>query len=892
ECPRCHDANADGARFCGECGASLTRDVTCAGCGQANPVGQKFCNGCGQGLGASAPAATRDPRAYTPNHLAEKILTSRAALEGERKQVTVLFADVKGSMELAEQLDPEVFHRVMDRFFQLLVEGVHRFEGTVVQFTGDGIMALFGAPIAHEDHAQRACWTALHLRDVLRRYADQLRVSNGLNLSVRTGLNSGEVVVGKIGDDLRMDYTALGHTVGLAQRMEQLAEAGRIYLAGPTAASVASLFRLREVGPLVVKGASEPVRVFELEGPGAHRTRLDVARARGFTRFVGRNRELEVLDAALERAAVGQRQVVGIVAEAGVGKSRVCYEFAERCRARGIRVVEGHGVPHGRAVPLLPWLEVFRSTYRISEQDDDETARDKIAGRMLRLDPALGDALPVMFEFLGVADPKRPAPRMSPEALQHQLVLLAKRISQARARQHELGIYVFEDLHWFDAASDGFLAAVCEAVHGTNSLIVCTFRPEYHGPWMEKSYYQQIALLPLGPEALDDLLRDLLGDDPSLANLPIRIRERTAGNPFFAEEVVQALIEAGSLVGTKGAYRLAQPVEYLTIPPTVQAVLAARIDRLPAREKAVLQTAAVIARELREPVLRQVVDLPEGELAAALQALVASEFLYEVALYPEVEYAFEHPLTQEAAYRSQLAERRAQVHGRVARAIEALYPDKLDERAALLAYHWEGAGEAHAAAQWHRRAAEWVGARDRGEMSRHWQRVCALLDAVPESAETLATGILARTRLLGNGAFLGQADDEAAALFAEGMTLASRLDGPAPRIVLLVAYGLSRLSSGAVDEALTHLTESFRLADQSGNTFLQFVARVGLASALAFAGQLREAVAVSDDAERLCEGNPEVGADPGLSPYEMVLSYRAIALAWLGRLGEAAARDL
>jgi predicted ATPase len=415
------------------------------------------------------------------------------------------------------------------------------------------------------------------------------------------------------------------------------------------------------------------VRVFELEGPGAERTRLDVARVRGLTRFVGRDRELKVLDAALERAAAGQRQVVGIVAEAGVGKSRVCYEFAERCRAREIRVVEGHGVPHGRAVPLLPWMEVFRSTYRISEQDDDETARNKIAGRMLRLDSDLGDALPVMFEFLGVSDPKRPAPRMGPEALQDQLVLLAKRISHARARQRELGVYVFEDLHWFDAASDGLLAEVCEAVHGTNSLIVCTFRPDYHGPWMEKSYYQQIALLPLGPEALDDLLRDLLGDDPSLADLLVRIRERTAGNPFFAEEVVQVLAESGGLAGSRGAYRLLRPAGELALPPTVQAVLAARIDRLPEREKAVLQTAAVIGKEFAEPVLRRVAELGDAELTAALQALAAAELVYEAAPYPEVEYAFKHPLTQEVAYRSQLAERRARAHAGVARAIEGVY---------------------------------------------------------------------------------------------------------------------------------------------------------------------------------------------------------------------------
>src|SRR5947199_7576754 len=321
ECPRCHYANTDGARFCGECGASLTRDVTCSSCGHANPAGQTFCNGCGGRLDESARSAARDRRAYTPKHLAEKILTSRSALEGERKQVTVLFADVKGSMDLAEQLDPEDWHRIMGRFFQLLAEGVHRFEGTVNQYTGDGIMALFGAPIAHEDHAQRACWAALHLCNEVRRYADELRTARGLNFAVRLGINSGEVVVGRIGDDLRMDYTALGHTVGLAQRMEQLAEPGKPLLTEHTARLVTGFFSVRDLGPSRVKGVTEPVRLYELERAGRLRTRFDVSRARGLSRFVGRAPEMAILEASLQRALAGAGPTVGVVGTPGVGAS-------------------------------------------------------------------------------------------------------------------------------------------------------------------------------------------------------------------------------------------------------------------------------------------------------------------------------------------------------------------------------------------------------------------------------------------------------------------------------------------------------------------------------------------------------------------------------------------
>ncbi|HJW69578.1 MAG TPA: adenylate/guanylate cyclase domain-containing protein, partial [Candidatus Binatia bacterium] len=447
ECPRCHDANADGARFCGECGASLTRDVTCAGCGQANPVGQKFCNGCGQRLGESAGAAERDPHAYTPKHLADKILASKSALEGERKQVTVLFADVKGSMELAEQVDPEVFHQIMERFAGLLAEGVHRFEGTVTQFTGDGVMALFGAPIAHEDHAQRACYAALHLGDALRRYATELRLQRGLNFAVRMGINSGEVVVGKIGDDLRMDYTAQGHVVGLAARMEQIAEPGTVYVSEHTARLVTGIFRLADLGPLTVKGVTERLRVCELEGVGTHRTPFDVSRARGFSRFVGRDAEIATLEAALARAAAGDGQVVGVVAEAGVGKSRLSDEFVQRCRARGIPVDEAHGAAHGKMVPYLLVLEFLRGYFGIGAQDTAQAMREKIAGKLLLLDPALADTLPLLLDFLGVPDPERPLPRLDPEVRQHRLFEAMKRLTHARSR-HEPGVSLIEDLHW------------------------------------------------------------------------------------------------------------------------------------------------------------------------------------------------------------------------------------------------------------------------------------------------------------------------------------------------------------------------------------------------------------------------------------------------------------
>jgi class 3 adenylate cyclase/predicted ATPase len=686
KCARCGFDNGTGLKYCGECGGPLK--VGCASCGFENHPGTKFCGECGKGLGDSGRStAPPEPRSYTPKHLAEKILSSRSAIEGERKQVTVLFADLKNSMDISESMDPEQWHGIMDRFFQILTDGIHRFEGTVNQYTGDGIMALFGAPIAHEDHAARACYAALSLQENLRRYANELRLAKGISFSVRMGMNSGEVVVGKIGDDLRMDYTALGHTASLAARMEQIAEPGKAYLTEHTAKLVEGLVALQDLGRLAVKGVKQAISVYDLQGIGRLRTKLEVSQARGFSRFVGRHDETAALEAALARAVEGNGQVVGVVAGPGLGKSRLCFEFVERSRARGITVYEAHGISHGKLIPFLPVLELFRAFFRITEQDGDQAAREKIAGRMLLLDEALRDALPPMFDFLGVPDPERPAAPMSPEERQRQLLAVVKRVAQARSRR-EPAVVVLEDLHWFDEASEVVLEVLVETVASARTLLVVNFRPEYRAAWMQKSYYQQLPLLPLGPEAIAELLRDLLGTDPSLAAVGGRIRERTGGNPFFIEELVQALAETGSLEGTKGAYRLVRPAAELVLPATVQAVLAARIDRLAEREKQILQTAAVIGREFAEPILARVVDLPEAELATGLRKLIGAEFIYEEALYPQAEYIFKHALTQEVAYNSLLNQRRLTLHEDAGEAIEAVFAGRLEEHFSQLAHHY------------------------------------------------------------------------------------------------------------------------------------------------------------------------------------------------------------
>jgi class 3 adenylate cyclase/tetratricopeptide (TPR) repeat protein len=795
---------------------------------------------------------------------------------------------VKGSLELAEQVDPEEWHRILDRFFHILADGVHRFEGTVNQYTGDGIMALFGAPIAHEDHAQRACYAALHLRDELRRYADELRRTKALNFSVRMGLNSGEVIVGKIGDDLRMDYTAQGHTVGLAQRVEQTAAADAAYVTKHTADLVRGFFQLRDLGAFTLKGVAGPVHVFELEDVGALRTRFDVSRARGFSRFVGREAEMEILEQALARSFEGTGQVVGIVGEAGIGKSRLCFEFAEHCRARGIGVTEGTGLSHGKMIPLLPVLAFFRAAFGITDRDSDQVAREKIAGRVLLLEPELAEELPLVFDFLDVPDPEKPAPRMDPEALQKRLQKFTVGLIRARSRR-EPAVLLLDDLHWFDAASRAWLPSLVQATCETRTLFVGNYRPEFEPPWRELPSARETDLAPLGREATEALLEDLLGSDESLVALKDRIRERTAGNPFFTEEVMLSLAESGHIEGCRGAYRRSKPVEAIPIPETVQAGLAARIDQLDEGEKRLLQTAAVIGRHFSRAVLEAVLGRWSEDLDAGLEKLIAREFVLTEALYPDVVYAFKHPLTQEVAYGAQLTERRAVIHRAVAEAITELHGEPLDAQAALLAHHWERAGEDLEAARFHARAADWVARSDQEAARSHWLEVRRLVAPLEDSPEKLGLDFMACGRLTRLGWTLGAPSDEIEALFAEGKELAERVPDPGPRSLLQIGYAnYVGLSGGDITQYVSQAREAMRLAELSGDAVYRLTAGDALATALFFAGSPAESLDLLEQRAAERPEDPLAGWElSGLSAWIFAVTARFWPLALLGRLDEA-----
>ena len=643
-------------------------------------------------LPVSAPAAVRarppdvGPRTYTPAHLAEKILTARTALEGERKQVTVLFADLKDSTELIRGLDPEAAQQLLDPALHRMMDAVHRFEGTVNQVLGDGIMALFGAPIAHEDHALRACYAALAMQAAMRAYTEEVRRTQGLELRMRVGLNSGEVVVRAIGNDLHMDYSAVGETTHLAARMEQMATPGTIRLTAATLRLVEGLVQVTALGPVPVKGLVEPVEVFELVGASRLRRRLQAAAARGLTPFVGRQQELEALHQALARAQTGHGQVVALVGEAGVGKSRLVHECVHSHRTQDWRVLESASVSYGKATPYFPVMDLLKRYCHVDDGDDARTIRAKVTGQVFTLDETLQDTLPALLALLdAVPDDSpflTPGPAAAPPAHARGLKRVLLRESQVQPL-----LLVFEDLHWIDTETQALLDRLVESLPTTPLLLLVNYRPEYQHAWGSKTYYTQLRLDPLPPASAEAFLAALLGDDPSLAPLKPLLIARTEGNPFFLEESVRTLVETGVLVGTPGAYQLVQPLQGMQMPATVQAVLAARIDRLPPEDKRLLQTAAVIGTDVPFALLRAIADVPEAVLHRGLAHLQAAEFLYETRLFPEPEYTFKHALTHEVAYGSLLLERRRVLHARLVEALEALAPERVAEQVERLAHH-------------------------------------------------------------------------------------------------------------------------------------------------------------------------------------------------------------
>jgi class 3 adenylate cyclase/tetratricopeptide (TPR) repeat protein len=682
ECSQCRHPNRDESKFCDQCGAPLS--AACPDCGAANAPGAKFCSQCGTPLAAvRAPAAAIAPIAYTPRHLTEKVLSSRGALEGERKLVTVLFVDVVDSSTLAQRLDPERLHQLLNQVLRLVAEAIHRYEGTVNQYLGDGLMALFGAPVALEDHAFRAVQAALTIQETIRGYSAQFQREHGTEVRLRVGLNTGPVVVGRIGDDLRMDYTAVGNTTHLAARMQSLAEPDAILVTENVHRFVAGQIRSEPLGPVEVKGQRAPVLVYKVTGRRRWRSRLDISAEHGLTQLVGRARELGVLRDRLAQVESGHGQIVGIVGEAGLGKSRLLYEFRASLAVGRVGWLEGNCLAHQQPIPYGPVLEILRGAFHIEEGDNPLQIQEKLRAGVREADARLEPTLPFLESLFGLSTGDDAIHHLDPKERRRQTLEVLRAVVAA-AGQRRPQVLVCENLHWIDHSSEDSFASLVGSLANVPVLILTTHRPGYTVRWADAPAYTQIPLDRLGGAEMHEMLTALLGD--VVEDVARFIEDKTGGNPLFIEEVIRALDERSLLERENGTVRLAGSTE-IEFPATIQDIIQARIDRLDDPVKQTIQIAGVIGREFDLRLLAGLAPSP-ADVPAHIEILKRLDLVHEARFFPELAYRFKHAVIQDVVYRTLLGSRRQILHGAVARRIEEPHGEPPEEQPAVLAHHY------------------------------------------------------------------------------------------------------------------------------------------------------------------------------------------------------------
>jgi class 3 adenylate cyclase/tetratricopeptide (TPR) repeat protein len=747
-CPACHRENRPDARFCMGCGTPIER--RCDGCDRPLPADAAYCDGCGRAIAppATAPApeaSARDPRVYTPQHLARRILTSRGALEGERKHVTVLFADLAGFTSLSESRDPEEMHALMDRFFQLVLNEVHRYEGTVNQFLGDGAMALFGAPVALEDAPRRAVAAALAIQRGLAALREESASQRGAALVLRIGIHSGHVVVGRIGDDLRMDYTAVGDTTNLAARLQALAPPGDILISETTQRSVAGFFELEDLGPQSVRGKAEPVRAFRVVAERRVSGRIDSVAASGLTPLVGRERELGDLQAAFEAAREGRGRACFLVGDAGIGKSRLLYELRSRLADEPHTWFEGRCASFGSATAFQPVVDGLQRAFDIDDRDDEAAALAKLERGVALHGADLVWTLPFLQRLLSL-----PASDPAVDALdavtRRSETIRALHALFLRIAERMPLVFVVEDLHWIDAASEEFLDFLVDSIPAARVCVLLTHRAGYRQPFGDRSYHVRVALQSLSRSEMAAMAGALLDATDLPAELRELIAKKAEGNPFFVEEVTRSLLEEGVLRQEGGRVALVRDLSEISVPDSIHDVLMARIDRLDEEPKRAIQVASVIGREFALRLLERIVEAGET-VHAVVGELRSLELIYQKAAHPELAFMFKHALTHDVAYESVLRQRRKALHRIVGSAIEELYADRLAEHYEALAHHFARGDEWGRALFYHDRAAQ--KARDayaNRSAAEHFKRALAIAerlgDAVPpEHRRRLAQGL-------------------------------------------------------------------------------------------------------------------------------------------------------
>jgi class 3 adenylate cyclase/tetratricopeptide (TPR) repeat protein len=859
-CSKCGFDNPGGMKFCGQCTTPL--GLICPKCRFENPPDFKFCGQCTTSLISEAAPAARPQLETISSSAADPDAENT---EDERKTVSALFADIKGSTELEQDLDPEEARAIVDPALKLMIDAVRRYDGYVVQSTGDGIFALFGAPLAHEDHPQRALYAALRMQEELRRYSTRLREAGNLPIEARIGVNTGEVVIRSIatGRD-HTEYTPIGHTTNLASRMQALAPTGSIAISEQTRRLVEGYFALKPLGPTKIKGVSEPVNVYEVTGLGALRTRLQRAARFGLTKFVGREREMDAMRAAAELARAGHGQIVAAIAEAGAGKSRLFAEFKAR-NASDWMVLETFSVSHGKAAAYLPLNALLCSYFKINDDDNGRTRREKVAGRLALLDPSLESARPYLFALLGIVEGeddnrrhwdesldrldeylrqsqrKDPLTQMDAGVRAQRTLDAIKRILLRESLNQPL-MLIFEDLHWIDSETQAFVNLLADSIANSKILLLVNYRPEYSHQWGSKTYYTQLRLDPLGGDSANEMLSALLGDTPELEPLKRLVISRTLGNPFFMEEMVQVLIDEGVLV-RNGTVHLTRPTEALKIPATVQAILASRIDRLPADEKELLQTLAVIGDQFALTLASEVARLSRDELAPMLDDLQLAEFIYEPPAAGDIEYSFKHALTREVAYNSILTERRKALHERIGAALATLYRESLDDHLGDLAHHYGRSANVPKAIEFLGRAA--VQASEKSlfaEALGYVNRAIDVLGALPQGeararAELELQGIKGAALM----AVKGFTSDEVGQAYARARDLAQELKDLDQEFSALQGLWGFRYTTGDDTGAASVAAELMEQASRRNQPALLQYAHYALGASLQQAGKLAEA---------------------------------------------------
>jgi class 3 adenylate cyclase/tetratricopeptide (TPR) repeat protein len=691
-CPACQTENPENRKFCRECGAKLV--LICPECKVENLPGDKFCGECGQPLQGSP--ASKDLsfeekiskiQKYLPEGLTEKILSQRDRIEGEKKQVTVMFCDMEGYTSLSEELEPESVYTLMDKVYETLIHKVNDFGGTVNELTGDGIMGLFGAPIALEDAPQRAIRAAMAIHREITIFSDRMSAEKGMRpVRMRIGINSGPVVVGTVGNDLRVDFKAIGDTVNLASRMESMAEPGTTYVTENTFKLTEGFFRFEALGRKEVKGKKESVKTYRVIAPSTRRTRFDVSAERGLTPFVGRERELELLLDGFERCKGGKGQAFSIISEAGVGKSRLLYEFRKAVASENASFFEGRCLSYSQGVSYHPVIDILKQNFDIKEPDGDLEIREKVTRGLEALGTGTASTLPHILDLLSVRDSDIEKMPLSPEARKKRILGALKQIVMKGSEIRPL-IMAFEDLHWIDKSSEESLKDLLNSISGARVFMIFTYRPEFVHAWGSKSYHSQLTLNRLSNRESLAMVSHLLGTAELDGSLEQLVLEKTEGIPFFIEELVNSLRYQGIIEIKDGKYCLSEKLKEIAVPSTIQDVIMTRVDALLEGAKALLQTGSVAGREFSHDLIRKVTELSEEELCSHLSVLRDSEFIYERGIYPQSKYVFKHALTQDVAYNSLLDKRKKEIHEKIAKALERIYIDRLEELCEALAFH-------------------------------------------------------------------------------------------------------------------------------------------------------------------------------------------------------------